>query len=450
MKQAVGKPEQMALAKQLVVLASPLILSNLAYTLLGAVDTIFLGRVSAVSLGAVGLGTMVFLTVSLLFRGTVNGTTTFVARMYGANKFKQAGTYLKYFLVLALLLTPVVFILPWAFRIYFTLLAPEPQVALETMAYVTIRLWELPFSLITTTLIGFLVGVGNSRTPMMLSWVAVLINIGANYVLIFGHFGFPALGIVGAAWGTVIAVFIQTLIAIWIVFTQYRGEYGLSSLEIPTLKELKKMVLIGFPIGLTESAEVGAFATFFAFISRLGTIELAASQIANQVASVAFMPGFALSIATGSLVGRYMGADKLSLARRVGFLGAYLGAISMGALGVLFWLFSNVFGRIFTTDPQVLALTGLLLQIVAFYQAFDGFNIVFRGALNGAGDTRFTMTCTLLAAWLLFIPGVYFFGFILDFGLVGTWIGAFLYITVLGITFGWRFASNRWQSITLR
>jgi len=426
-----------------------MVLSNLAYTLLGAIDTLFLGRVSTMALGAVGLGGLLFLTASLLLRGSINGTIPYVSRMYGAGNKLEAGRYLQYFLCLSALLSPIVLVLPFVFRGYFALLRPDPQVANLALVYISIRLIELPFSLIVTALNGFMIGIGNTKLPMILAWIAVSINIGANYVLIFGHLGFPALGVAGAAWATVLAVFIQAIITAIIVFRKYGHEYAINKWNFPTPSILKNMAKIGFPMGMTDAIEVGAFTTFFALISRLGTAELAASQIANQIAAVAFMPGFAMSAATGSLVGRYMGGKQLAVAEKVGYIGAFLGAFSMGILGVGFWIFADFLGRAFTSDLAVLALTGALLRLMAFYQLFDGFNIVFRGALNGAGDTKFTMIVTTIGAWALFIPAVYVFTFILQWNLTGAWMGAIAYLITLGIVFSTRFRAGKWKTIEL-
>ncbi|MGI6037629.1 MAG: MATE family efflux transporter [Limnochordia bacterium] len=438
------------LTKELIRLAIPLIFSNLAYTFLGAIDTLFLGRVSTISLGAVGLAHMMFLTISLLLRGTISGTTVFVSRMYGAGDRPGAGRYLQYFLSLSLLLSPLVLALPWIFRLYLGLLAPAEAIAREASIYTSIRLLELPFSMMNTAIIGFMVGTGNSRAPMLLAWSAVLVNVLANYVLIFGHLGFPPLGIAGAAWGTVLAVLVQLFIATLVLSRYYAGEYLLRRWQFPSWKSLGEMIKIGFPIGITDGVELAAFSTFFGLIARLGTVELAASQVANQIGSIAFMPGFALGSATGALVGQYMGSRRLVLAKSVGYRGTLLGAVTMGGVGFFFWLFAEHLGRLFTDDPAVLALTAVLLRIMAIYQLFDGVNIVARGALNGAGDTRFTMVVTVVSSWLIFIPSVYLLTFTLDKGLVGAWIGSIIYLLAMAGLFFWRFHSGRWQRISLR
>lgn len=444
-----GAATRAGLTGQLIALAAPIVLSNLAYTLLGVTDTAFMGRVSTLALGAVGLGNITFFTAAVILRSTTGGTMPFVARMYGAGDLPAAGRHLKHFIVLALGISPLALVLPWFFRLFFAVTRPDPEVAAQAMTYMNIRLLELPFTLVNSAIVGFLIGIGNSRLPMALSWLAVSVNLAANYILIFGKLGFPAMGLIGAAWGTVIAVVVQTVAGVIITYSRYRRSYQLTKLELPTLRDIASMVKVGLPLGLGDGIDVGAFSVFFALISRLGTVELAASQVANQITGVAFMPGFALGAATGSLVGRYVGAGKPSVAEAAGYRGVALGVGVMGVAGVLFLAIPNLLIAPFTRDPEVVRLGTLLLRVMAFYQIFDAMNIVFRGALNGAGDTRFTFVATTAAAWGVFIPGAYLAAFILGWGIAGAWIAALAYLVTLGIVSGLRFRGGRWKSIKL-
>lgn len=437
------------LGRQLLKLAAPMVLSNLAYTLLGVLDTLFLGRVSTAAVGSIGVGGSLFLAFALLFRGIVQGTLPYVARMYGRQRPREAGRYLQYYLLLSLLISPLVAVLPWGVQAYFRLMRPHPEVAALASTYINIRFLELPFSLLATTIGSFLIGVGNAQAPMWMAWLAVGVNAAANYILIFGKLGLPAMGVAGAAWGTVIAVFVQFVCGLVVLVRGYWHDYHLGQWSWPTLPELAAMVKVGLPMGITDAVELAAFSTFFTLISRLGTVELAASQIANQIAAFAFMPGFAFGQATGSLVGRYLGANKQDTAEAVGYRGAFLGMAAMGVVGLGFWVFSPTLGRMFTADREVLEMTALLLKVMAFYQVFDAANIVFRGALNGAGDTRFTMTVAVSAAVLVFIPAVYLLTFILNFRLLGAWLGCMAYlVTLAGLCFV-RFRRGTWKSIRL-
>lgn len=440
---------EISLQKQLLQLATPIVLSNLAFTLLGAVDTLFMGHVSTLALGAVGLGSMTFLTASLLLKSTLTGATPFVARKEGAGDYQDAGKYLQYFLCLTLLLIPLILLLPFVFRLFFWLTKPDPQVARAAGQYLSVRLFELPATLLVAAFTAFLLGVGNSLLPMFLNWLAVLLNIGANWLLVFGKLGFPKLGLVGAAWGTVFAMWVQAIGFAIFVWIGYRKRYRLNSWHWPSWQDLARISKVGLPLGLTDSVEVGAFTTFFAIISRLGSEALAASQIVNQIAALAFMPGFALGAATGSLVGRYLGAGLEEEAEQIGWRGAGLGVGIMTVAGLLFILFPRPLAMLFTQEEAVIASCIGLLRLIAVYQLFDAVNIVLRGALNGAGDTRFTMTVTLSLAWGLFVPGSYLGAITLELGVMGAWMGALSYLVTLGLIFFFRFRRGNWKKITI-
>ena len=443
------EPSRRALGVQLAKLAAPMVLSNLAYTLLGVLDTLFLGRVSTAAVGAIGVAGSLFLAFALLFRGLIQGTLPYVARMYGSQRPREAGKYLKHFALLSLLVSPLVALFPGAVQYYFRILRPHPEVAVLAAVYINVRFLELPFSLLNSAIGSFLIGVGNAKAPMWLAWISVAVNAAANYVLIFGKLGLPAMGVAGAAWGTVVAVFVQLVLGIFVVVRGYWRDYHLGEWTWPTWQDLVAMVKVGLPMGVTDAVELTAFSTFFTLISRLGTVELAASQIANQIAAFAFMPGFAFGQATGSLVGRYLGAGKQDTAEAVGYHGAVLGITAMGFVGIGFWLFAPMLGRMFTADQEVIQMTALLLKVMAFYQVFDAANIVFRGALNGAGDTRFTMAVAVGASALVFIPAVYFLAFMLDLRLLGAWLGCMVYLVTLAFVCFVRFRRGHWKSIRL-
>ena len=151
-----------------------------------------------------------------------------------------------------------------------------------------------------------------------------------------------------------------------------------------------------------------------------------------------------MSNAAASLVGRNIGAKSIPTAMRVGFVGTYLGVAWMGVVGVGFWVFAEPLTRLFSNDPNVVPLGANLLRLMAFYQVFDAANIVFRGALAGAGDTRFTAMVTLFGAWLVMVGGAAIFAFVLGWGMLGAWVGPFVYLTLLAVIYTLRWRSGVW------
>jgi multidrug resistance protein, MATE family len=438
-----------SISLEMVKLAAPIIGLNLANALLGTTDTLFMGRIGKESVAAVGLGSLVYFTAFLLLRGVVNAIVTFASQAYGADDLAAAGRFLRDHLWLALMLCA-------AIPVYYLLLDPvirltgaSENVYRAALEFARIRTFEIPFALVSTALLGFLVSQGDSRTPMLITWGMVLLNIAFNVVLVFGYLGFPALGLRGSAIGTVAAIVMGSIAAALIVLSKAnRVRYSIQ-FALPRVPDLTRILRVGLPLGLLDFIEVAAFTAFLGVMARLGTNELAATQIANQISSLAFMPGFGLSTAAASLVGRFIGARELEFARRTGYAGVWLCMAWMGVVGVGFWSLSEPLMRAFTADPDLIRLGAGLLRLMAFYQLFDAANIVFRGALIGAGDTRFTAVVTLILAWTVMVGGGYVLAFVLGWGLLGAWLGPFAYITLMALIYWRRWRSGVWMTNTI-
>ena len=424
--------------RELVTLAWPLILSSLAYTAVGFTDTLYMGRLGVLEVGAVGLASIVLFTVSLLFRGTLNAAATFVARARGAGDRAGVRRWGGIFLTLSLFGLPLTLVGPWLVSIVFRLLGAAPSILDVAQTYAQIRIFEIPFLLLGTTSVSIMLGLGNTRTPMLLSWLLVMVNAALAALFVFGfHWG-----VVGAAWATLIAVIMHGLLSYVLLLRLYSTDTGPFRFVRPDLREMRLVGRIALPAGATDLADVAAFTAFLGLIARLGPTELAASQIANQFASFGFLPAFALSASTSSLVSRALGAREPGLARRIGWRGAGLAAGWMAVLTLVLLLWPRPLISLFNTDPGVLKLGTTVLAVMSGYLLLDGIGIVLGGALSGAGDTRFRLLVTLGGAWLVMVPAASWLA--PRYGVGGAWGAALLYILVLAGAFTWRFWSGRW------
>jgi multidrug resistance protein, MATE family len=438
---------QKMLQSQMVGLALPLLLSNLAGVLLGVTDTFFAGQLGTSAVAAVGLGVLWYLTFFLLPRGMVGSIVPFVSQAYGAKDLARAGRWLGNFLVFAAALLPLLLIYVPLLRLAIGASGAEAPVQALALEYALVRLIEIPFALLLTALVGFLIGIGDSRTPMLINWGMVLGNIFLNWVFVYGNLGAPKLGLVGTAVGSVLSfVFGSVLLAV-LVWHWHHKTYSLG-LALPKRHEWLEMIKIGTPMGFLEMLEVSAFAAFLGLTARISTEALAASQIGNQISALAFMPGFALGSATASLVGRYIGAADLPTANRACYTGVRLGMVWMTAIGVFFWVFAEPLAKLFSSQPEVVSLTVALLRLMAFYQLFDAVNIVFRSALLGTGDTRFPALLTLFCAWTIMVGGGYL---IVQNGgrLLEVWLAPFAYLTLLAIVYWQRWRFGHWKTLRL-
>lgn len=438
------------LTRQVVWLATPLVLQNLSQTLLGVIDTYFVSRLSTDALAAVGLASIIYMALFMFFRGTANSTVVFVGRAYGEGDPAKIGAAVWRGLNMIGWLSLLVIVLPWLSGVLMTWAAPadgSPVRALGTQ-YLQIRALELPLIMFSAVVWGFLVGRGDSRTPMLLAWLTVLANVFLDWLLVLGNWGAPALGVAGAAYATVMANGLNALVSAAILWNRTnRQRYATGQPRFFAWSELRGVLQVGLPMGGGDFIEIASFSVFFALIARLGTDLLAANQIALQYMSISFTLGMAVNMATASLVAQYLGAKRPDFAQQVTYRACLVAMVGMGLIGLGYLVAPDALMRIFSNEASVIAAGVTILQLVAFYQIFDAAGIVLAGALNGAGDTTFTMIVRSLLAWLFFIPLVWLLIFPLNTGVTGAWLAALVYLLILTIIYLFRFRSGRWQTI---
>lgn len=440
------------LTRQVVWLATPLVLQNLSQTLLGVIDTYFVSRLSTDALAAVGLASIIYMALFMFFRGTANSTVVFVGRAYGEGDPAKIGAAVWRGLNMIGWLSLLVVVLPWLSGVLMSWAAPadgSPVRALGTQ-YLQIRALELPLIMFSAVVWGFLVGRGDSRTPMLLAWLTVLANVFLDWLLVLGNWGAPALGVAGAAYATVMANALNALISAAILWNRTnRQRYATGQPRFFAWAELRSVLQVGLPMGGGDFIEIASFSVFFALIARLGTDLLAANQIALQYMSISFTLGMAVNMATASLVAQYLGAKRPDFAQQVTYRACLVAMVGMGLIGLGYLVAPDALMRIFSNEASVIAAGVTILQLVAFYQIFDAAGIVLAGALNGAGDSTFTMIVRSLLAWLFFIPLVWLLIFPLNTGVTGAWLAALVYLLILTIIYLLRFRSGRWQTIQL-
>ena len=443
---------RVSLTWQVATLAGPLVLQNLSQTLLGVVDTFFVSRISTDSVAAVGLASVMFFAVLMLFRSTANSTVVFVGRAHGERDDAKVGQAVWRSLNMIGWLSLIVLVLPFLFSAVMSVAAPDDGSAVRELGtrYLQIRAFEIPLVMFSAVVWGFLVGRGDSRTPMILAWITVLLNIGLDWLLVPGNLGFPRLGVAGAAYATVMANGVNALLSGAILWSRRnRRVYRTAVPQLARWPELRQLLWVGLPLGLGDFIEIASFSLFFALLARLGTEVLAANQIALQFMSLSFTFGVAINMAASSLVAQYLGAKRPDLAEKAAYRAVVVAMIGMGLIGLSYLIAPELLMGIFSDDPRVIEAGVTILRLVALYQIFDAIGIVLAGALNGAGDTRFTMWGRILLAWGLFIPLTWVILFRLDGGVWGAWFSALVYLTTLALLYLFRFRAGRWKQIDL-
>lgn len=433
--------------RQVILLAYPVVFSTLATTLMGLVDTLFMGWVSTASQAAVGLAGVLIWTLASFFIGSLTVVNTFVAQYHGAGQHRECGGIAWQGIGLALGFSlPLLALLPLVPALV-GLFGPPADVVPIAVAYAAIRLWGVPLDLVEASLTSFMRGIGDTRTPMKVSLGAVLLNVPLNYWLVFGGLGLPALGAAGAAYATVAARAISVAVLLGLFLRRrWREAYGTGLPRLQTLlsRRVLSLLSVGAPIGVGWVLEMATWLIFTAVVARFGKIALAAHNIVLQVLHLSFMPGMALSVAATTLVGQYIGAGDPTGARRSGFAAIKLGMVYMACMGLLLLILGQVIARGFNRDPEVVQVARQLFAIAAAFQIFDAMGMVSGGILRGAGDTRWPMVVGIAFSWLVFVPLIWLLGFRAGWGVQGAWIGALAYITGMGLVLLGRVWAGSW------
>ncbi len=393
--------DRASLRRRVMGLALPAIGENLLHTALGIADTILVAGIGVVALAGVGAALNVLFIVMAALSSLSVGASVLVAQAIGANNGARAGQVAGQSLIWGVALS-----LPLTLA---GLLLAEPVVAFYGMApdatavaaeYLTISAASIP--VLALMLIGgsVLRGAGDSRTPMVITALANVLNLIASWGLIYGHLGMPALGVAGSAWGTLIArVAGAALFLVILLRVSPRVRVGGPGTWRPRWRTAREVLWLGAPAALEEIIIITSFAALTPIVVGLGTVALAAHRVALNVLSLSFMPGIGFSLATTALVGQAIGAGRTEEARVVTNVAMRWAILWMGGLGVLFMLFAPQLVGIFSDDPDLIAIGATAVQVVALAQPLWAGTFVIGGALRGAGDTRTPMVVSGVLGW---------------------------------------------------
>ncbi len=419
----------------MIVLAVPVVLSELGWMAQGIVDTIMVGKLGPAAIGAVSLGNAVYYTPSLFGIGLLLGLDTLVAQAYGRRDHDECHRWLAQGVYLACIVTPPIMLLLAAASFGFARFGITPAVAAPASTYLRLLNWgTLPLLLYGGTR-RYLQGVGQVRVITVTYVLANLLNWAGNWILIYGKLGFPALGVNGSAISTCIArvAMAAALLGFAWRYERQRGHPLFRHWAGPSLQRLRQLVQLGAPAAGQILLEVGAWnlATFSA--GYLTPVALATHSIALNYASLTYMVPLGVSAAAAVSVGHAVGAGDPHRARRAGWLALGLGTSFMLLAAVVFLVAPRPLIALYTRDPRVLAVGPSLLWIAAAFQIFDGVQTVCTGALRGLGETRMPMFANLIGYWVLGLPLGLALCFVLRWGIYGLWIGLTLALVFISL-----------------
>lgn len=430
-------------------LAWPVILENLFQTALGTASMIMVADLGAAAVAGVGTATQILFVLQAAFGAVTTGTTVLIARAIGAEQDDEANLITKQSLVLGTILAVVLGVIGYQYSDpLIKILGAEPDVVALGGGYLRITMVSGLVLLGMFVISGALRGAGDTRTPMMVTGLINIINIGIGYVLIFGQLGFPALGVEGAAWAAAISRAIGVGILLWLLL-RGRGALDIRGRDgwLPNTRIYMRIARLGTPSMLEQLAMSGGMLVYGIIAISMGTTVYAVQRITFQALSISFMPGMGFAMAATAMVGQCLGAGRTDLSEISTWYAVRMAVAWMTLMGVMMAVFGGPIMRIFTDDLEMIAMGVDALKVIAFSQPFMAISQVLAGSLRGAGDTRFPMYSTTLGVWVIRLPLGYLFGPVLGWGLSGIYASNVLDAMLRSVAQLLRYRSGRWRDI---
>jgi len=427
--------------KKLLQIGSPIITTQLISMGLNFTDTVMAGNLSALDLAAVAIGNAIFMPVAIFCMATLIAINPVVSQFLGARKFDEIGKSARQLLWLILLLSIPAFFLLRNMDIIMYWIDVTPEIVPIADGYLKAISWGTLPLMVYAGIRYFSEGLSVTKPAMYIAIGALILNIGANYVLMYGKLGFPQLGAVGTGYATSIVCLFEAIVfvAFTASFKPFKRFNIFSRTKGPEWKYIRELMRIGFPNGISTSMEILLFATVSLLMGSLSVKAAAAHQIAINVASAMFMIPFGLSMAISQRVGFSIGQGSVDKARFRGFIGIAMCAGFMTLTAMLLFLVPDLIIRIYTQDPEVATLAVSLLFMAAIFQISDGLQVGGFGALRGLKDTRIPMVVNFISYWLIGFPVGYYLGIIKNVGPEGLWIGLICGLTVAAVLHNYRF-----------
>ena len=426
----------------LLRLAGPLVVNNLAVAGMNTADALMAGHVGVEALASVAVGGSVWFLFFTLGLGLIMAISPISARLFGAGQPELIGRYTRQGIYIGIALgIPIILLAQFVVEPLLTMIGIDITFRADTVSYVRAITLGAPGIFIFLALRFTTEGIGHTRPIMFTSVFGLVCNVFLNYVLVFGHFGVPAMGVVGFGLASAISMWaVAFALAGYMMISPHYEPLRIFSRLAPVRPQvLREILVLGFPIAVTITAEAGLFNAVSILIGTRGPLISAAHQIAIVFASTMFMIPLAMSSAITIRVGQLLGKRDLQGARFSGAAGIFLCGLFMTGSAIILLVFRDVVVSAFTSDAAVKGIALSLLLMAAIFQIVDGIQIGAAGALRGYKDTRFPMVINTFSYWVLAFPLAYMAAVTFRSPPNYIWGGFIVGLTVAAILLSWRF-----------
>ena len=428
--------------QELLKIALPLILAQIAQVAMSFIDTVMVGRLGGNELAGIALGSTFFNFLLIFCMGILFSLAPIVSQAKGAGKPQDGIIAVRHGLLLAGILAIPAMVLFWNSPSIFGFLRQQPIAADLASAYLRAVSWGFLPLLWFICLRGLLEGSLETRPVMVISLLAVGVKLLLNYVLVFGHWGFPALGLVGAGYSTMLVEYFMFGLAVLYSLWRFAGQ-GLFKLSF-AFAPMLEIIRLGLPIGISLAFESGLFAVTTFLMGTLGETQLAAHQVANQSVFLTFMIPLGIANATAVRVGTAMGKKSIDEVKRFSRLGIGLCIVWMVGIACVYWFIPRTIISLYfdVSNPDNAAIVRMaisFLSIAALFQVFDGTQVSTSGALRGLKDTRMPMVISLVSYWVIGMGSSLLLTFVFKLGGRGLWFGLVIGLATAAFLLSWRF-----------
>ncbi|MCK5198280.1 MAG: MATE family efflux transporter [Spirochaetales bacterium] len=432
----------------LLKLAIPAMVTQLSMTLVTIVDTIFIGRLGPMALGAAAVTGLIIFNITAVGDGFSTGMVATIARMIGEKDEENASIFsttgIVILIILGLLLTPILLLgAPYIFR-FMRLPLDLIDTAWE---YYSVFIAFIPSIFAFIAISASFRARGDTRTPMLAGFGMNILNILLDWLLIFGKFGFPVMGLRGAALASGLSFSAGSLVLIILSIFLPTGLLTLKKSYI-NMSHFIRIVKIGVPSMIERFAmSFSQLLVMAVSVNPMGNIAIASFHIVMRLASLSFMPGFGFAIATASLTGQHLGASDPDGAERIMWIGTFYCGLVMAIISIIYFIFPEYLTSLFTSSTDIIVLTRMPLRIYALMVVFLAPAMVLRGGLQGAGDTAFTMKMMILSRFVIRLPLAWLLGLHFNYGLSGVWFAMCVDFLIRGFLFVFYTRRGSWRTV---
>jgi MATE family multidrug resistance protein len=440
---------------ELFVISFPMMISQGCETIMIFTDRLFMSRLGPEQMSATMMGGLTVFVITTFFIGLTSYTNALTAQFYGAGRKKRCGLVVTQAGIVSLAGYPVILVLsPLVIR-YFEACGIAPEQLVPQKTYFSIVIFSVIVSLFRNSLSGFFCGIGKTGFVMVAAVLSMVLNIAVDYVLIFGKFGAPALGIRGAAIGTIIGGFTGfCVLAVIYLKYQKQSEYGIAQSWRYDRSVMGKLIKFGYPAGLEFFLNMIAFNLMIMIFHADGLVTATAATIVFNWDLVSFVPLIGVQVGVTSLVGRYMGAGSPDTAHKVTISGISMGWCYSLMILVLFVFFTEPLVNVFrpheasSVFEEAKPLAVFMIRLAAIYVMVDTLFAVITGALRGAGDTLWAMVITVILHWIL-VAILYTIMNVLDMSAKAGWVSVVLVFVSFSMLILWRYSTGKWRKINV-